>query len=186
MNSIKTVFVTGGAGYVGAVLVPQLLERGYRVRVLDLYLYGDAVLQSVANHPGLEQIKGDIRDRRRSNGPARLRCGHPPGVHFERPELRDEPELGKSINYDAFFDLVAVARSSGVQPIHLRLVVERLRRQGRGQRHRRPSARAADRLLEVQGALRRGAAEGTVDRASPPSCCGRPRSAAIRRACGST
>ena len=60
MNPKGTVLVTGGAGYVGAILVPKLLESGYRVKVVDLYLYGDHVLDSVQDHPGLEQIKGDI------------------------------------------------------------------------------------------------------------------------------
>src|SRR5438270_53800 len=45
------VFVPGGAGYVGAVLVPSLLEAGYRVRVLDLYLYGAEPLAAVRGHP---------------------------------------------------------------------------------------------------------------------------------------
>ena len=43
MNQFKKVFVTGGAGYVGAVLIPKLLEQGYQVKVLDLYLYGDVL-----------------------------------------------------------------------------------------------------------------------------------------------
>jgi nucleoside-diphosphate-sugar epimerase len=42
--SVRSVLVTGGAGYVGAVLVPKLLAVGHRVTVLDLYLYGDDVL----------------------------------------------------------------------------------------------------------------------------------------------
>src|SRR5579872_7186869 len=56
------VLVTGGAGYVGSVLVPRLLEAGHAVTVLDLYLYGDAAIAGVRDHPRLREIKGDIRD----------------------------------------------------------------------------------------------------------------------------
>jgi nucleoside-diphosphate-sugar epimerase len=55
-SNLKTILVTGGAGYVGAVLVPKLLKKGYRVKVLDLYMYGD-VLKNVKNNPNLEEIK---------------------------------------------------------------------------------------------------------------------------------
>ncbi|SVC71932.1 uncharacterized protein METZ01_LOCUS324786, partial [marine metagenome] len=44
VKPIKKVLVTGGAGYVGAVLVPKLLEQGYEVKVLDLFMYGEHVL----------------------------------------------------------------------------------------------------------------------------------------------
>ena len=64
-HASRQVLVTGGAGYVGSVLVPRLLAEGYRVKVLDLYLFGDGVLDAVKQHPGLTQIKGDLRDRRR-------------------------------------------------------------------------------------------------------------------------
>jgi nucleoside-diphosphate-sugar epimerase len=116
MTHFHRVLVTGGAGYVGAVLVPQLLARGYQVRVLDLYLYGDDVLRDVASNPGLEQVKGDIRDRQVLE---RVMPGCDAVIHLacisNDPSFELNPELGKSINYDAFFDLVAVAKNSGVK-----------------------------------------------------------------------
>ena len=63
MASGIKVLVTGGGGYVGAVLVPKLLAKGYRVKVLDLYIYGEHVLDAVKDNSNMEQIKGDIRDR---------------------------------------------------------------------------------------------------------------------------
>ena len=56
------VLVTGGAGYVGSVLVPKLLARNYRVRVLDNMMYHQTSLIPFCIHDGLEFIRGDIRD----------------------------------------------------------------------------------------------------------------------------
>jgi len=115
MNRFKKVFVTGGAGYVGAVLVPALLDRGYQVKVLDLYLYGDA-LAPCAKNPNLEQVKGDIRDRQLLE---KVMPGCDAVIHLacisNDPSFELDAALGKSINYDAFFDLVAVAKNSGVK-----------------------------------------------------------------------
>lgn len=61
-NAPRTVLVTGGAGYVGAHVVRQLLHRGDRVRVLDALLYGDAGLQALKAHERLRVIVGDVRD----------------------------------------------------------------------------------------------------------------------------
>ncbi len=115
MHKLRNILVTGGAGYVGAVLVPKLLQKGYHVKVLDLYLYGEDVLGTVKDHPNLKEIKGDIRDRK-------LLEKEIPGldtiIHLacisNDPSFELDPELGKSINYDSFFDLVAVAKDSGV------------------------------------------------------------------------
>lgn len=115
-SNLKNVLVTGGAGYVGAVLVPKLLETGFHVKVLDLYLYGDQVLSQVKGHPKLEEIKGDIRDR---NLLKKILPGCDAVIHLacisNDPSFELNPELGKSINLDAFHPLVEISRDAGVQ-----------------------------------------------------------------------
>ena len=113
---IKSVLVTGGAGYVGAVLVPKLLAVGYRVKVLDLYIYGDNVLSSVKGHPGLTEIKGDMRDVALLE---RIMPGVDAVIHLacisNDPSFELNPELGKSINYDAFIPLVQISKKNKVK-----------------------------------------------------------------------
>ena len=55
------VLVIGGAGYIGSALIPKLLSRGYRVRLLDILLYGIAPIQEFVNHPNLEIVQADFR-----------------------------------------------------------------------------------------------------------------------------
>lgn len=116
MSEIKKVLVTGGAGYVGAVLVPKLLNAGYEVKVIDLYIYGDNVLDRVKNHHGLIQVKGDIRNRELLEKEI---PGYDAIIHLacisNDPSFELDPALGKSINYDAFLDLVNVAKKSKVK-----------------------------------------------------------------------
>lgn len=116
MDRIRRVFVTGGAGYVGAVLVPRLLAQGYSVRVLDLYFFGEAALAGVRGHPQLEEIRGDIRDE------VLLRDALPgcdAVIHLacisNDPSFALNPTLGRSINYEAFEPLVRIAKRSGVR-----------------------------------------------------------------------
>jgi nucleoside-diphosphate-sugar epimerase len=115
-KAVNKVLVTGGAGYVGAVLVPRLLKEGYKVKVLDLYLYGEHVLDSVKGHPNLEHVKGDIRDRALLE---RVIPGCDAVIHLacisNDPSFELDLELGKSINYDAFIDLVKVSKDCGVR-----------------------------------------------------------------------
>ena len=116
MERSQQVLVTGGAGYVGAVLVPRLLERGYRVRVLDLYIFGADVLDGVKDHHNLEQIKGDIRDQALLRQVVR---GCDAVIHLacisNDPSFELNPALSRSINYDAFGPLVRNSKASGVR-----------------------------------------------------------------------
>src|SRR5436190_14911722 len=55
------VLVTGGAGYIGSILVPALLERGHAVTVLDNFMYGQDSLAAVCYRPEFSMVRGDVR-----------------------------------------------------------------------------------------------------------------------------
>lgn len=59
----QNIFVTGGAGYIGSILVPALLQEGYRVTVLDSLMYGQYPLLECCANRNFEFIKGDICDK---------------------------------------------------------------------------------------------------------------------------
>jgi len=116
MNKIKKVLVTGGAGYVGAVLIPKLIRKGYKVTVVDLYIYGEDVLAEVQGNPLLTEVKGDIRDRELMD---RELQGVDAVIHLacisNDPSYELNPALGKSINYDAFIQLVELSKKNNVK-----------------------------------------------------------------------
>ena len=115
---LNTILVTGGGGYVGSVLVPLLMEAGYRVRVLDLFIYGKQVFDGIpaTQRPNLELIEGDLRDT------ALLKKSLPgcdAVIHLacisNDPSFELDPSLGRSINYDAFMPLVDIAKDCGAR-----------------------------------------------------------------------
>lgn len=112
-NDLDRIFVTGGAGYVGAMLVPRLLAEGYAITVIDLMMYGEEVLKP---HPNLTTIKGDIRDAELLK---KSIAAHDAVIHLacisNDPSFDLSPELGKSINLDAFRPLVEISKSAGVK-----------------------------------------------------------------------
>ncbi|MDH6260327.1 SDR family oxidoreductase [Bradyrhizobium sp. BR13661] len=109
---LKNVLVTGGAGYVGHVLVPRLLADGYNVTVYDLLFFGSRL----PNHPNLRVIKGDIRDTARL---ATCLKGQDAVLHLacisNDASFELDENLSKTINYDCFEPMVVAARKAGVK-----------------------------------------------------------------------
>ncbi|HVB79210.1 MAG TPA: SDR family oxidoreductase [Candidatus Binataceae bacterium] len=108
------IFVTGGAGYCGSLLVPQLLDRGYRVTVFDNCYFGDDFLPK--SNRQLTVIKGDIRD---TTTLERVVKGHDAFVSLacisNDASFELDEKLSTSINLDAFEPMVKAAKSVGVK-----------------------------------------------------------------------
>ena len=62
MSKPQSILVTGGAGYLGSTMVPALLAEGFRVTVLDSFMFGQASLNQLCADPRFEVYRGDARD----------------------------------------------------------------------------------------------------------------------------
>jgi len=109
----KKIFITGGAGYVGSLLADYLSSKNYSVTVYDLFIYGKEVFN---NADKINLIKGDIRDQKLLRETIR---GHDTVIHLacisNDPSFEIDPNLGKSINYDAFEPLVEISKENKVK-----------------------------------------------------------------------
>lgn len=110
----KNVLVTGGAGYVGSLLVPQLLDAGYKVTVYDIMYFGQDFLPKTC--ADLRVIDGDIRDTARLakalqgvDAVIGLAC-----ISNDASFELDE-KLSTSVNMDAFEPMVIAAKKAGVK-----------------------------------------------------------------------
>jgi nucleoside-diphosphate-sugar epimerase len=94
-------------------MVPHLLEQGFEVTVLDLMIYGEHVLE---NHDHLNAVKGYIRNQDLLK---KLIPGHDVVIHLacisNDPSFEMNPDLGRSINFDAFRPLVEISKNSNVK-----------------------------------------------------------------------
>ncbi|MDR6774205.1 SDR family oxidoreductase [Azospirillum sp. BE72] len=109
---IRNVLIAGGAGYVGTLLTPQLLDAGYDVTVYDTMYYGCFL----APHPRLKIVQGDIRD----TDNFRVSCEGVDAVIqlaciSNDPSFELDEQLSTSINYDCFEPMVIAAKEQGVK-----------------------------------------------------------------------
>ena len=113
MRQFDKVLVTGGAGFVGCVLVPKLLDQGYHVTVFDILYFGRTGLPQ---HPKLKVVAGDIR-----NAPqfADAVKGHDAVLHLAAisndASFELDERLSTSTNLDCFEPLVVAAKRAGVK-----------------------------------------------------------------------
>jgi nucleoside-diphosphate-sugar epimerase len=109
---MKNVLVTGGSGYVGTLLVPQLLDAGYKVTVYDTMYYGCELKPT----PGLKLIQADIRDTPKLRDTCR---GMDAVIHLacisNDAGFELDEQLSQTINYDCFEPLVIAAKEQGVK-----------------------------------------------------------------------
>ena len=114
INNYKKIVVTGGAGYCGSRLVPQLLEEGYEVTVYDTLYFGKDFLP--LQNPNLHVVEGDIRDTEKlkqvfanQDAVVNLACISN-DASFELDET-----LSTSVNLDAFEPMVIAAKQQGIK-----------------------------------------------------------------------
>lgn len=118
----KKILVIGGAGYVGSALVPKLLDKGHYVRVLDTFWFGgweeifrEYLKNNPVNYERFCPFQGDIR----SFDVGALMGGMDAVIHLacisNDPSCDLNPELSKSINYDAFLRVIKAAQARQIK-----------------------------------------------------------------------
>ena len=96
------ILVTGGAGYIGSVLVPNLLRDGHEVTVVDSFMYGQTSLLDCCVDPNLTIIRGDVRDSRLMSGLiARSDAILPLACLTGAPLCDKDPIAAEAVNYGA-------------------------------------------------------------------------------------
>jgi len=110
------ILVTGGAGYLGSVLVPRLLEAGHRVTVVDSLSFGQTSLLGVAGHPNLNFERGDARDEQILRAPLkRADFIIPLAAVVGAPACEADSDLAVSLNLGAVRSLLRLrAQSQGI------------------------------------------------------------------------
>ncbi|MBK8710512.1 MAG: NAD(P)-dependent oxidoreductase [Niastella sp.] len=110
------VLVTGGAGYIGSVLVRQLLHKGYNVRAFDSLMFGGEALYDVMLNPNFEFLKGDVRNAADVN---RALEGIDAIAHLAAivgdPACKKYSDLAHETNWTGSVELFEAAEKAGIK-----------------------------------------------------------------------
>ena len=114
----QSVLVTGGAGYIGSVLVPRMLAEGHRVTVLDALIFGSGPLRAVVGNERFRLVQGDIRDVGgvdRCLGMDRFDAVVHLAAISNDPSSELDPMLTRQVNLSGVENLMAASRRHGVR-----------------------------------------------------------------------
>ncbi len=116
MSNIKSVLVTGGAGYVGSILTNKLVKQNYNVKVVDSLVYGDLGISSLINDKKIEFFNFDIRDSSKISSILKnVDCVIHLAAIVGEPLCKKIPEAAKQINEIATKNLVNLCKSNNVK-----------------------------------------------------------------------
>jgi len=114
-EKIEDILVVGGAGYIGSLTTRQLLQAGFRVRVLDLQLFGIEPLEDIIHHPRLEVMQGDFRN---VEDVVQALKGMDAVVHLAAivgdPACSIDSETTIAVNYAAAKMIAQLSRANGI------------------------------------------------------------------------
>ncbi len=103
----EKILVTGGAGYIGSTLVPQLLKSGYSVSVIDSLIFNQSTLLECCSNKNFEFIQGDICDQALINKLIpKFDIIIPLAAIVGAPACKRNPALTNLVNYDAHINIV--------------------------------------------------------------------------------
>ncbi|WP_370051251.1 NAD-dependent epimerase/dehydratase family protein [Sinorhizobium fredii] len=112
-RTIMRILVTGGAGYIGSVLVPTLLEKGHEVTVLDTFPRGTTELAACCRYGGFNPVRGDARDQRLLDGLVpKADAIIPLAALVGAPLCNQDPITARSLNLDAVVALTRLVAPS--------------------------------------------------------------------------